>query len=108
MKKKDPRAKRTAPRQADPNAAPFSSFLERDKARQKREQSRRRTILISIGVHVLAVVAVLLYSFYDVDELYGPTVGVKVMRAKDLPPGVTSREISVPAPDPALVPPPSR
>ena len=72
-------------------AAPFSGFLERDQYRQKRQRGRRRTFVISLGVHVLAVAILVFYSVYQVDELFGPIVGVKVMRPDKLPPGVLTR-----------------
>jgi hypothetical protein len=83
-------SKTAAPRRvaARPSGAPFSDFLERDQARQRRDRSRRRTFAISLGIHLLALVVVLAYSLYQVDELFGPSVEVKVMDPSKLPPGV--------------------
>jgi hypothetical protein len=85
---------------ADPGSAPFSGFLERDQARQQRQRSRRRTLVISLGVHAVVLVVVLLYSVFQVDELFGPSVGVKVMRHSQLPKGVLAPP---PAVDPATI-----
>jgi hypothetical protein len=91
------RARKAAPpRRLDPNVSPFSAFLERDKLRLQRARARRRTIIISLGVHALAVLAVVLYSFYQVDELFSPSVEVKVMSASKLPPGVIHPQPFVP------------
>lgn len=84
--------------------APFSDYLERDQQRQRRERSRRRTIIISIGVHVVALAAVLLYSTFQVDELFSPSVGVKIMTGAKLPPGVRTAGPPPPPADPALGP----
>lgn len=89
--------------QVDPNAAPFSSFLERDQDRQKRQRSRQRTIVISVGLHVAVFAAVIGYSVFQVDELFSPSVEVKVMRASQLPKGVLPPPPAVPPVDPALV-----
>jgi hypothetical protein len=94
--------KSAAPRRvaAQPPASPFSAFLERDLARRKRDRSRRRTLLISIGIHVVAFIAVLVYSFFQVDELFSPSVEVRVMDAKKLPPGVLHPRPFTPPPAP--------
>ena len=96
-----PRNRKAAPRRRDPNVSPFSAFLERDQLRQQRARSRRRTIAISLAVHAVAVLAVLLYSFYQVDELFSPSVEVKVMSPNKLPPGVIHTQPFVPPPPPA-------
>jgi hypothetical protein len=97
--------KPAAPRRvtAQAPASPFSDFLERDRARQRRDRSRRRTFFISLGIHVFALLAVLIYSLYDVDELFSPSVEVKVMDPSKLPPGVLKPEPFVP-PKPAPAP----
>jgi hypothetical protein len=56
----------------------FASFLERDAAREQRRKSRRLTIVISLLVHGVAVAALVVYSLWNVDQLWGPSVGVKV------------------------------
>ena len=66
--------------------APFSGFLERDQERGARRQKRRRTVVISVAVHVFALAAVLVYSLWDVDELWGPSVGVKMFTPDKAPP----------------------
>jgi len=64
----------------------FASFLERDAVREKRRKSRRNTLIISLLVHGLALAAVVLYSMWDVDELFGPSVKVKVYSRSAAPP----------------------
>jgi hypothetical protein len=56
----------------------FASFLERDANREKRRKSRRNTLIVSLLVHGLAVALLVVYSLWNVDELWGPSVGVKV------------------------------
>jgi hypothetical protein len=56
----------------------FASFLERDALREKRRQGRRNTLVVSLLVHGLAVAILVVYSLWNVDELFGPSVGVKV------------------------------
>jgi hypothetical protein len=79
---------RPARRKADPSQPPFASFLERDALRQGREKGRRRTVAISLGVHLLAFAALLAYSLFQVEELWGPSVEVKMFSPAKLPPGV--------------------
>jgi len=64
----------------------FASFLERDAVREKRRKSRRNTLIISLLVHSLALAAVVGYSLWDVDELFGPSVKVKVYSRSAAPP----------------------
>jgi len=64
----------------------FASFLERDALREKRRKSRRNTLIISLLVHGLALAAVVGYSLWDVDELFGPSVKVKVYSRSAAPP----------------------
>lgn len=66
----------------------FSSFLERDALREKRRKSRRNTLLVSLAVHGLALAAVVFYSLWDVDELWGPSLKVKVYSSKSVPAAV--------------------
>jgi hypothetical protein len=63
----------------------FSSFLERDATREKRRKSRRNTLVLSLLVHGLAVAAVVGYSMWDVEELWGPSVKVKVYKSSAVP-----------------------
>jgi hypothetical protein len=95
--------RRTRPQRrskADPNLPPFSDFLERDAVREGRERGRRRTLLISLGVHVLVFAGLLVYSLMQVDELTGPSVEVKLFTPGKLPPGVKGYD----QPDPRGVP----
>jgi hypothetical protein len=80
----------------------FSSFLERDALREKRRKSRRNTLIVSLVVHGIALGGLLVYSLWDVDQLWGPSVKVKVYSQKAVPAAVAA-----PAP-PAPSPPPSR
>lgn len=68
------------------NEPAFSSFLERDALREKRRKSRRNTLVISLLVHGLALAAVVVYSMWDVEELWGPQVKVKVYSRAKAPP----------------------
>ncbi len=65
-------------RRVDPDHPPFSSFFERDALRERRDRSRRVTLIVSIGVHVAAVLGLIFYSVLHVDELIGPSVEVKM------------------------------
>jgi hypothetical protein len=81
---------RAAPRKGrrvDPNNPPFSAFLERDGVREKRQRGRRWTLVVSVGVHVVALLALLVYSLVDVDELFGPSVEVKIYAPGAAPSG---------------------
>ncbi len=80
-----PRVARGKP---DPNQPPFSGYLERDALRQSREKGRRRTLVISIAIHVVVFASLLVYSLFQVDELWAPSVEVKVFSPAKLPPGV--------------------
>jgi hypothetical protein len=64
----------------------FASFLERDATRERRRKSRRNTLIISLLVHGVAVAALVIYSLWNVDQLWGPTVGVKVYSKSAAPP----------------------
>ena len=81
-----------------PTAAPqgpaFASFLERDAFREKRRKSRRNTLIVSLLVHGLALAAVVFYSMWDVDELFGPLVKVKVYSRSAAPPAAVSAPLA--------------
>jgi hypothetical protein len=83
------RPPRTARGKADPNQPPFSGYLERDALRKSRQLGRRRTLVISIAVHVLVFGGLLVYSLFQVDELWAPSVEVKVFSPGKLPAGVS-------------------
>ena len=68
----------------------FSSFLERDAAREKRRKSRRNTLIVSLVVHGIALGALVLYSLWDVDQLWGPSVKVKVYSHSAVPAAVAA------------------
>jgi hypothetical protein len=68
-----------------PQGPAFASFLERDAAREARRKSRRTTVIISLLVHGLAVAALIVYSLWDVDQLFGPSVSVKVYSKSGAP-----------------------
>ncbi|HEY0711112.1 MAG TPA: hypothetical protein VGF45_00440 [Polyangia bacterium] len=89
---------RAAARDAD--GAPFSRFLERDRARQKRDRRRRLTLGVSLGIHVIGLLALIGYSVFQVDELFSPSVEVKMMRTSQLPPGVVTPLPPPPPPTP--------
>jgi hypothetical protein len=82
---RQPRAARGKP---DPSQPPFSGYLERDALRQSRGKGRRRTLVISIAVHVVVFASLLVHSLFQVDELWAPSVEVKVFSPAKLPPGV--------------------
>ena len=84
-------ARRSAAR---PQGPAFASFLERDALREKRRKSRRNTLIVSLLVHVLAVAAVVGYSLWDVDELFGPSVKVKVYSRSAAPPAARSAPLA--------------
>ena len=91
LKQPAPRPDRDARKQrrkADPDRPPFSTFLDRDADRQKRDRKRNRTLAFSLALHVVAVGAILAYSFLNVDELFGPSVEVKIFTPAKLPAGV--------------------
>jgi hypothetical protein len=82
-----PRSARIGRRLAQPSEA-FASFFERNTLRDKRRRSRRNMIIISLVVHALALAAVVVYSMWDTDELWAPSVGVKMFSRSAPPPGV--------------------
>lgn len=77
-----------------PQGPAFASFLERDALREKRRKSRRNTLIVSLLVHGLAVAAVVGYSLWDVDELFGPSVKVKVYSRSAAPPAARSAPLA--------------
>ncbi len=78
-------------RPVDPTRPPFTSFLERGDLREKRQRGRRWTLIVSVGVHVIAVLALAAYAVFDVDELYGPSVEVKMFAPGQAPITSTTR-----------------
>jgi hypothetical protein len=88
-------------RRRAPNQGPaFSSFLERDALREKRKKSRRNTLIVSLLVHGLAVAMLVLYSMWDVDELLGPSVSVKVYSKSKAPRAAVEMPTARLLPDP--------
>ena len=75
----------------DRSRAAFTSFLERDAMRERRRRSRRRTLVVSVLVHVVALGTLVFLSFWQVDELWSPSVEVKMFSPAALPPGVSAR-----------------
>jgi hypothetical protein len=63
---------------ASPNRVAFQAFLERDALRAKRRRSRRNTLIVSLAVHAVAVLVLVVYSLWQVDELWTPSVPIKV------------------------------
>jgi hypothetical protein len=68
---------RTRPARA-PDQVAFQAFFERDAMRERRRRSRRNTLILSIVVHAVALTALVVYSFWRVEELWSPSVPVKV------------------------------
>jgi hypothetical protein len=77
-----------------PEGPVFASFLERDALREKRRKSRRNTLVISLLVHGIALAAVVFYSMWGVDELFGPSVKVKVYSRSAAPPAARSAPLA--------------
>ena len=67
------------------SAVPFSDFIARDELRQARTRSRRRTIVISVVIHVVVFGGLLAYSIFDIDDLWGTAVEVKVFAPEKAP-----------------------
>ena len=57
---------------------PFASFMERHKDREHRARGKRRMLLISLGVHIAVFGMVWLFSAWQVDELFGRRVEVRL------------------------------
>jgi hypothetical protein len=66
----------------------FQAFFERDALREKRRRSRRKTLIVSLAIHALAILVLVVYSVWQVDELWTPSVPVKVYSRKAAPPEV--------------------
>src|SRR4051812_38765058 len=62
----------------------FEAFLTQDKAKPKK--GRRLTYTLSLALHGAAIVVMLIYSFWKVDELAPPSVQVTFMSAMAPPP----------------------
>jgi protein TonB len=62
----------------------FEAYLTQDKAQPKR--GRRLTYTLSLALHGAAIVVMLVYSFWKVDELTPPNVQVTFMTATAPPP----------------------
>lgn len=76
----------------------FQSFIDRTAMREKRSKSRRNTLVISLAVHGLALLSLLVYSLWQVDELWLPAVKVKVFERSTVPPGALTPQPFRPAP----------
>lgn len=63
----------------------FAGVLERDALRQRRSRSRRNTLIVSLLIHGLAVLSLVGWSLWNVDELWTPSVEVKVFSPSTLP-----------------------
>jgi hypothetical protein len=87
-------------RRTAPGQAPFAAFLDRDAHREKRRRGRSRVIVVSLIVHGVALLSLLFYSVWHVDELFGPSVQVTVFGPSKLPPEVRRQT----APSPAATP----
>jgi len=74
------RARRSA------NHVAFQAFFERDALREKRGRARRFRLILSLAVHGVAILALIVYSLWRVDELWSPSVQVKVYSRKAAPP----------------------
>jgi hypothetical protein len=98
------RPPRAARGTAGPNHPPFTGYLERDALRKARDKGRRRTLVISVAVHVVVFAGLLVYSLFQVDELWSPSVEVKVFSPAKLPPGVKDvKPVSPPKPPPPVI-----
>jgi hypothetical protein len=87
-------------RRAPTQGPAFSSFLERDALREKRRTSRRNTLIISLLVHGLALAVLVIYSMWDVDQLFGPSVSVKVYSRGKAPKAAVEMVTTHGLPDP--------
>jgi hypothetical protein len=68
----------------EPPRRAFASFFERDAFRRKQRRGRT-TFIVSIALHAVALIALAVYSLLDVDELWGPSVKVKVYSRQSAP-----------------------
>jgi hypothetical protein len=79
----------------------FQAFFERGALREKRRRSRRLTLIVSLSVHAVAIVALIVYSLWRVDELWTTSVQVKVYSRKAAPPeALTPMRAPSPTPHP--------
>jgi hypothetical protein len=62
-------------------AAPFQGFFEREQLRRERGRYTRKIVLASILVHVVVFAALAIWALWRVDELFGPSVEVKMYGA---------------------------
>lgn len=62
-------------------AEPFQGFFEREQLRRERGRYTRKILLASIAVHVVVFAALGAWALWRTDELFGPSVEVKVFRA---------------------------
>jgi hypothetical protein len=69
-----------------PDQVAFASFFERDALREKRRRSRRNTLIFSLILHAVALTALVVFSFWRVEELWSPSVPVKVYSRSAAPP----------------------
>jgi hypothetical protein len=74
----------------------FESFFERDALRESRRRGRHRTLMISLAVHVVALLALVIVTFWQVDELWEPSVKVRVYTRTTLPPGTPVEMVAPP------------
>jgi hypothetical protein len=87
------KTRRRSQRDADAQARPaFSSFFERNAVREARRKRRRRTLLVSIGIHVAVIVGLIVYSLWHVDELWSPSVSVSIFSPAQAPADVVRAE----------------
>lgn len=63
----------------------FENFFERDASRARRRRGRNRIIVASVAIHVIAFTLLLVLSFWEVDELPGPSVDVKMFAPGQVP-----------------------
>jgi hypothetical protein len=60
--------------------------------RERRRRSSRRTVIVSIVIHAVALGALVFYSFWSVDELWSPSVKVKLFAPGQTPPGTSAHD----------------
>jgi hypothetical protein len=81
---------------------PFENYFARDALRERRRRSRRLTLLISLAIHGTALLGLVAYSLLHVDELFSPSVQVKVYSPAKAPRKAV--EIVLPGAPPAAPP----